>query len=242
VSGRHLPILLPGIEVTTYGGHWNAWGTSTCWDFLQREPIEAAVSAEMQRAAASGAVVSVNHPMPFGPAWEYPNALGYHAIEVWNGPFERGNEAAVAFWERQLRAGHRIAALGGSDTHLLESDDAGHRLGVPTTWAQVGEDHSAAGVLAALRSGRTFISHRPDGPQLYLDPAEAGSVRVHAVGARGAHLAVLSDHGREHDLRAASDDWQDVLQMPPERAYVRAQLTGASGEMLALTNALFEPK
>ena len=249
VTGAHLPILLPGLEVTTYGGHWNAWGTSTCWDFLT--PTEAAVTREMQQAAMRGAVVSVNHPIPFGPPWEYPDAVGYHAVEVWNGPFERGNAAAVAFWERQLRAGRHIAALGGSDTHRLKSDDVQHRLGVPTTWAQVGTDRSAAGVLAALRSGHAFISHDVAGPQLYLSCAEedttaAGSrpdaVRIRAVDARGAVLAVLSERGLERELHVAADDWSDTLRIAPPCAYVRAQLTASSGQMLALTNALFAPR
>lgn len=60
VTGEHLPIILPGIEVTTYGGHWNAWGTDRWWEF--REPTTAATSRAMQAAAASGALVSVNHP------------------------------------------------------------------------------------------------------------------------------------------------------------------------------------
>ncbi|MCA1645481.1 MAG: PHP domain-containing protein [Chloroflexi bacterium] len=25
VRGEHLPVVLPGVEVTTYGGHWNTW-------------------------------------------------------------------------------------------------------------------------------------------------------------------------------------------------------------------------
>src|SRR6185312_10568708 len=65
LKGPDLPVILPGVEVTTYGGHWNAWGTSTWWDF--REPTEDATSQVMQAAAASGALVSVNHPKPFGP-------------------------------------------------------------------------------------------------------------------------------------------------------------------------------
>jgi hypothetical protein len=68
VRGEHLPIVLPGVEVTTYGGHWNAWGTDRWWEF--REPETAAVSRTMQAAAASGALVSVNHPKPYGPPWE----------------------------------------------------------------------------------------------------------------------------------------------------------------------------
>jgi hypothetical protein len=235
VTGAHLPLLLPGIEVTTYGGHWNAWGTSTWWEF--RQPEEASVSRAMQAAAAAGAVVSVNHPKPFGPAWEYPNATGYHAIEVWNGPFGEGNAESVAFWERQLRGGRRVTALGGSDTHILLGEPRTDRLGVPTTWAYVGRDRTPAGVLNALRSGQVFVSRDVDGPQLYLSRAPDG-VRVHVAGAHGAVLALFSDAGRERALPVAGDDWTDVLRRGDECAYVRAELTSAGGEMLALSNAV----
>ena len=235
VTGPHLPILLPGVEVTTYGGHWNAWGTPTWWDF--REPDEAAVGRTLQQAASSGAVVSINHPMPFGPPWEYPNASGYHAIEVWNGTFERGNTASVAFWEQQLRAGRRIAAIGGSDTHRLQHRDPLHQLGRPTTWVEADDDRSTAGVLDALRAGRTFISHAPDGPQLYLH-RQADTLRVHAVDAQGATLAVLSERGREREITVATADWSETLSLP-DRAYLRAHLTAPDGPLLALSGAVF---
>src|SRR5579859_4685067 len=110
--GQYVPTVLPGVEVTTYGGHWNAWGTDRWWEF--REPTTEAVTRTMQAAAASGALVSVNHPKPYGPPWEYPAALGYHAVEVWNGAWERLNHVALNWWEQQLRTGRRLVALGGS--------------------------------------------------------------------------------------------------------------------------------
>jgi hypothetical protein len=73
-GGDGMPIVVPGTEVTTYGGHWNAWGTDRWWEF--REPEARAVEREMREAAASGALVCVNHPKPLGPPWEYPDATG----------------------------------------------------------------------------------------------------------------------------------------------------------------------
>src|SRR5205085_750053 len=83
-GGDGLPIVVPGVEVTTYGGHWNAWGTDRWWEF--REPDSASVARTMRAAAESGAVVSICHPKPFGPAWEYADAEA-DAVEVWNGPW-----------------------------------------------------------------------------------------------------------------------------------------------------------
>jgi predicted metal-dependent phosphoesterase TrpH len=237
VVGEDLPILLPGIEVTTYGGHWNAWGTSEWWEF--RERSEAATSQVMQAAAARGALVSINHPRPFGPAWEYPNAVGHHAIEVWNGRWPPLNQVALAWWEQQLRAGKRLVALGGSDTHRLKRVDAAGRLGSPTTWAHVGDVRSPEGVLGALRAGRAFISREPCGPQLFLDRAADG-YRVRVVDGGRAALVLVSDRGIEAATQVHTSDWTDTLRVPDERpAYVRAQLMDEHGQVLALTNPVF---
>jgi len=242
VRGEHLPILLPGVEVTTYRGHWNAWGTDRWWEF--REPESAAVSRTMQAAAASGALVSVNHPKPYGPPWEYPDAVGYHAVEVWNGGWERQNHVALAWWEQRLRDGYRLVALGGSDTHVLKALDPdrrhGRSLGAPTTWAMTGGARTPEAVLGALRAGKAFVSRGPDGPQLYLDRAPGG-VRVHVVGARGAALVLASAEGVGYSASIGSDDWSATPPLTDWPVYLRAQVMDAHGQMLALSNPLFGP-
>ncbi len=242
VRGEHLPILLPGIEVTTYGGHWNAWGTDTWWEF--RDPTPDAVSRAMRAAANAGALVSVNHPKPFGPAWEYSLAIGYQAVEVWNGAWERLNHVALAWWEDRLRAGSRLVAVGGSDTHNLRHSDLdsrhGRMLGLPTTWAQVGGERSTEGVLAALQAGRAFISRDVDGPQLFLARQEQ-AVRVRVVGAPRCALLLVSDRGVEVSPTVAREDWADTFALAPGGKYIRAQLMDEHGQVLALTNPLFDP-
>jgi hypothetical protein len=196
----------------------------------------------MQAAAASGALVSVNHPKPYGPAWEYPGAVAYHAIEVWNGDWQRLNDVSLAWWEEQLRAGRRIVALGGSDTHALNEVDPdprhGRRLGLPTTWARAGEERSTAGVLAALRGGQAFISRDVDGPQLYLT-READGCRVRVIDAHRATLTLVSHRGIEVTGTISSADWSDIFPIDEAAAYVRAQVVDEHGDMLALSNAVF---
>jgi hypothetical protein len=239
VQGSSLPIILPGVEVTTYGGHWNAWGTDRWWEF--REPDTDAVSRAMRAAAASGALVSVNHPKPFGPPWEYGSAIGFHAVEVWNGAWAGLNHTSLGWWEAQLRAGRRLVALGGSDLHRLKSSDPDPRharnLGTPTTWARVGDDRSVDGVLAALRAGRVFISASPFGPQLFVEPeADAMAIRVRAVGGRHAALAVISESGVVEAASVGSEDWTMRCRPPAPGGYLRVQLMDDYGQMLALSN------
>jgi hypothetical protein len=197
----------------------------------------------MQAAAASGALVSVNHPKPFGPPWQYPSAVGYHAIEVWNGAWERHNHVSLAFWEAQLREGKRIVALGGSDTHNVRKPDAdarhGRMLGRPTTWARVDGSPTAERVLQALRGGHAFISHDVEGPQVFLTPGGDG-VNVRVVDAKGAAVVLVSADGVVATAPVTLEDWTDTFAATEARGYLRAQILDEHGEMLALTNPLFD--
>jgi hypothetical protein len=185
----------------------------------------------MQHAASTGAVVSVNHPKPLGPPWEYANAMGFHAIEVWNGTWPEHNEVSLAWWDSLLRQGRRVLAVGGSDTHNLRNP-SGDRLGRPTTWAYLGADRSASGILSALRGGSVFVSHDVDGPQLYFS---RDAVRV--VDAHGATLILISERGVEHSITVASADWTTSIGVDSQ--YVRAEVRDARGEMLALSNPVW---
>jgi hypothetical protein len=241
-GGDGMPIVIPGVEVTTYGGHWNAHGTDRWWEF--REPSSRAVELEMRAAAASGALVSVCHPKPLGPAWEYA-AAGYHAVEVWNGPWARLNDAALAFWDGHLRRGQRIVALGGSDTHRLRTPDPDPRhaaaLGMPTTWVDAGERPDAGAIVAALREGRSFISASPRGPQIYLGPhpARKGCVHAEIRGASGATLVLRSGSGEIARALVTADAWDGSFDTPADARYVRAEVVGGSGSMLALSNPVW---
>ena len=239
-GGGGLPIVIPGVEVTTYGGHWNAWGTDRWWEF--REPDGPAVERAMAAAQAAGAFVSVNHPKPFGPAWEYDDIRSFDAVEVWNGPWARLNSFALAFWETRLRAGERLVAVGGSDTHVLRSQDPDPRhaeaLGMPTTWVEAGPNPDARAILDGMRAGRTFVSASPAGPQLYLDRDGTG-VEVTVRDAPGAALLIIGDHLAIAAEASRDGTWSTTARVPSATTYVRAQLVGAQGDLLALTSPLW---
>lgn len=241
-GGGGLPVVIPGIEVTTYGGHWNAWGTDRWWEF--REPNGPAVERAMASAAEAGAFVSVNHPKSFGPPWEYPDIRSFHAVEVWNGPWDRLNSQAMSFWESGLRAGQRLVAVGGSDTHLLRSQDPDPRhaqaLGMPTTWVEAGPSPDAHAILDGLRSGRTFVSASPAGPQLYLDRAR-DEIEVTVRNADGAALVILGDRGTIAAEASQAGLWSTSVRVPNGITYVRAQLVGPRGDLQALTSPIWFP-
>lgn len=239
----HHPFILHGVEITTYGGHWNVWGTDTWHEF--RRPIREATAAAMRAAANAGSIVSLNHPRPFGPPWSYGDDLAHHTVEVWNGPWDRLNWIALAYWEQQLRRGRRLVPVGGSDTHYLAPADPAAadplprpKLGEPTTWLQVNGEITAAGLLDALRHGRCFISHAPTGPELYLRrDQDALSVRV--VGAAGTTLQVIMDGAATAATVIDQDDWRTQTPLPAAWSYFRAQVFDQYGQMLALSSAIW---
>lgn len=235
-----LPFLLAGIEVTTYGGHWNVWGLREWFDF--RDPSAAGVAAEMRRAVAAGGFVSINHPRPWGPDWDYDGIEVNHAVEVWNGPWDRLNPVCVAFWEDQISRGRRVVAVGGSDTHELRSSGEGllppPKLAEPTTWLQVGDELSAASLLAALRDGRCFITASPFGPQLYCRRTGKG-VSVRVVGAEGMRLELVTGGETIAERVVDQDDRSEIFGFPEAAAYVRAQVVDGRGSMLAFANPVW---
>ena len=238
------PVLVPGVEVTTYGGHWNAWGGAGWYEF--REPTPEATRRAMQRARDDGAFVSVNHPRPYGPEWTYGVKLPFDAVEVWNGHWAFLNEAALAWWDALLKGGRRPVAIGGSDTHYLHRPDTGllpiAQLGTPTTWIQLpeGQPRTADAVLTALRAGRCFVSTSPAGPQLYLDQDPEGrGVIIEAIDAEGSIVSLHDDEGCRFTAGVRSERWTERILFAPRAAYLRAQLLDPFGTVLAVTNPVW---
>ena len=94
------PLVLRGEEITTYGGHTNAWGlpSGTWIDFRVRPGDIAAMSKIAAQVHRSGALISINHPFAScgGCAWSYDAAArGFDGIEVWNGTWDQTDEQAV---------------------------------------------------------------------------------------------------------------------------------------------------
>ena len=246
------PLLVPGVETTTYGGHWNAWAapdsTGHRWyDF--REPTGPATEAAMAAAVADGALVSINHPKPLGPAWVYPQVTSFHAIEVWNGDWDKLNPIALAYWEALLRRGMRVVAIGGSDTHRFRTPhrprfgipDA--RFGTPTTFIRSGVGPpTVASVLAALRRGDCFVSESPTGPELYVSPMADGpetALRVRVVGATGETLSVIGPEGAVFAAAVPSTDWSIAVPFATGTPWLRTQVTDRVGRVRALSNAVW---
>ncbi len=244
-------ILIPGYEVTTFQGHWNIWGTGRWIDL--RVTKEADMAEAVTAALAEGYLVSLNHPRPFGPDWMYPNVVVSDCIEVWNGPWEYLNDVCLGFWERRLKEGRRFVAVGGSDCHRLGITDEA-RLAGPTNYIYCEGAPSAAGLLAGLRAGHAFVTHAPDGPQLYLQSGSALmgdslphptsgrlAVSVHVVGGAGTELELWTAKGQAARRVVVDADATFALDLDVSATpYVRAQIRDPqTGSMLAVSNPIY---
>jgi len=248
-SGDGWPVLVPGVEVTTYAGHFNVWGTDAWYDF--RDPTTAGVQGAVDAALADGGLVSLNHPKSFGPEWEFSDVTGFHAIEVWNGWWSRLNHVSLREWDARLGRGERLVGLCGSDVHrpeLVGSPDnpfSPARIGWLTLWVQpegaAAGNLTAASILSAIRSGCCFMSESPTGPQLLFD-RDAATIRARVAGAGGDVLVLVGPGGALHALALATEDETITLPfdaLPPSTSCVRAQVQDTHGGIRALSNPIW---
>ncbi len=246
------PVLVPGVEVTTYAGHFNVWGTDAWYEF--RDPTAEGLQRAIDAARADGGLVSLNHPKPFGPEWVFPEVTGFDCIEPWNGWWGRINTRALHEWDDRLRKGERLTGVCGSDIHRPEvigdprNPLSPVRIAWPTLWIQTDDRLSAGTVIAAIRAGRTFISESPAGPQLYFRRQD-DKMTARIVGAAGDAVMLIGSPGVIGTASISTDDhtieWP-LAHLHPKNSgsrdmsrYVRAQVIDALGDVRALSNPLW---
>ncbi len=200
-------LLIPGQELTTSRGHVNVWGETGWMDF--RLTQDADLPKLIKHVHESGGLFSINHPKDTGYNWHYPVPEHFDALEVWQSAWAYCNWESVAFADSLLREGRRFTFVGGSDRHQPgwpDTDPLFLQVGTPMTWLYITE-WTVAGVLAALRNGRTYLSESPTGPRLELTVAgvpmggavprssQVQRVKTSVTGAAGCTLRYLSDEG-----------------------------------------------
>lgn len=256
IGGNDL-LLLPAEEITTYYGHANVWGSSRWHDFrLRSAALMAEVAAE---ARAAGGLFSINHPRAGGPPWELGTDFAFDCLEVWNGWWTWRNDEALALWEKLLRAGRRVVAVGGSDRHQgsVSGAQALLSVGQPTTWVYA-PGLSVRGILDGLRAGRVCVSNSPMGPrvelkvetedgrqadmggELALAPGEPIIVHVHALEAAAHSLRLVADGETWDRVPVATDDVTMTWTLAAVSRYVRVQIEMPEAESLVLA-ALSNP-
>jgi hypothetical protein len=147
------PLWILGEEVTTPGGHASVWGLDDGeWVDFRVSAGDARIKELVAAANRQGGVFSINHPAStcVGCGWTHEVVEGIEGIEISNG---RHGEigAAIAIWERQLRAGRRITAVGSSDWHGAPNPIDNANVRVYATKL------TEPALLAGIRAGRVIV-------------------------------------------------------------------------------------
>jgi hypothetical protein len=258
-------LLVPGEEVTTYGGHGNVWGLREWVDFRCHD--DDALRRVIEHVLGRGVLFSINHPKNIGPPWE-SSAVRAPCMEVWQAPWRWYNWESLDAWERILVEGERVIAVGGSDCHSVPPARPSHPHGPgePTTWVYVPGPLTEGALLEAIRQGHVFMSEDPGGPFLTLSADRDGdgrfehmmgdtlevpegsrvTIRVQYRGLAGKKLRLL--RGRdviEETVVETEEVTRDLPLVVSEPGYLRAEVKGFRGRpergevVHAMTNPLY---
>ena len=251
-------LVIPGEEVTTRHGHWLAVGLSARawvdWRYGPRDRVFPRFAAEVREAG--GLVVAAHPAVPLpGSAWEFGFA-DVQALEVWNGRWNVDDELSLRIWQRLLRRGRRVVAVGGSDSHGRHQ-----RVGSPQT-AVHAHELSVPAIVDGLRRGRSYVvrssgvaceltascagggAHAAGpGQTLRVPPQTAVTVTAVISGAPGTNAVLVTAAGRAGRAAVTSGrarlQWELNASARFVRLEVREAQRGRPGAMIALTNPVW---
>ena len=253
-----LPLLLRGEEITTYGGHTNAWGLpSGTWIDFRVSPKDSTRMSEVVTAVhRAGALISINHPFALcgGCAWTYdPAVRDFDAIEVWNGEWDVTDNLALMMWDKILQSGRRPTAIGSSDSHRPANP-----IGQPTTQVAA-RVASQAALLNAIREGRVYLTREVAlpvlkfeaettrsktrwmiGDEIHLSTPTTIRFLVSTTSIPGATISLVSNGQVLRSLSTTSDGQPQVIEIECRtNSYYRLEVRDATKTMLALTNPIY---
>ncbi|MCA1629087.1 MAG: CehA/McbA family metallohydrolase [Acidobacteria bacterium] len=256
-SGR--PLVMRGEEITTYGGHANAWGLPAgAWiDFRVRAGDSARMARVTDEAHRLGALISINHPAERcgGCSWSYDaSGRGFDGIEVWNGTWAAPDEESLVMWDKILRAGRRITAIASTDSHRQDTP-----IGQPASHVAARE-LTQTSILNAIREGHVYLTGSAERPFVSFEVETSAGKRRAIVGDEirlGAPAAVrlfitVKDAPTDATISLVSDG--EVIRTSQVRAdgqtqafeiecardtYFRLEVRDKSKSMIALTNPVY---
>ena len=229
-------VFIPAMEITTSSGHANVFGLEDWIDFRIARPEDAHVLAD--RVHCKGGLLSINHDKP-PMGWDH-DVPDIDCMEAWQSHWLAGNWIALDRYESRLRAGRRIALIGGSDFHqparLLP--DGPLTLARPTTKLWL-DELSEQAVLAALKAGRGYVTEAPDGPHLSFTAngkpmgasLGAGPIEVDAEidGAAGDRLVWIDARGPLSEAIIPDQSWRPTFVFDDVCTFLRAEIVADAG-------------
>ena len=261
-------LLIPGREMTTFHGHFNVFGVTQFLDW-RVSPGRLSLNEVLRDALAKGGLASVNHAQaPEGedcmgcgwvPAADTDMGL-FSAVEVIN--YGVIMFSSATYWDSQLREGHRLAAVGGSDNHNATTPPGEPgSIGWPTTVIEA-EELSVAAILHGIRSGRTFVDLTASRDKTLDFAAESGGasarmgetlhvvdgaqiqVSIHAAAVQGSTAHLYLDGEESSAVPAMRLDGADVhmsttLTTTPGRHWLRVVVRDAAEKDQLISSSLY---
>jgi hypothetical protein len=253
VDGVQDPSLLTivGEELTTPGGHASVWGLGP-GDFVDFRalPGDGRIDGLVGSAVARGAVFSINHPFADCAqcSWDHPVPAGVTGLEIWN-RWDGPQEPAIALWDRLLREGRRVTAVGSSDFHRRPAPLG---RGSVRVWAP---ELSTAAILQAIREGRVVVMGDGTTPPPVVTLHAGGrtatigdTLRVPSGGTLRLEVEASTWVGGRADVIWSGEKVGSlILGREPARfehraagdGYLRVEIRGPDGAVVALTNPIF---
>jgi len=164
-------LMLPAIEVTTDQGHFNVHGPRRTLNMFNATYSSAALIEQGLGLVASGeGNISINHPAMKPWHWHYKNIAleKVNTFEVCCDPTwstsPKATEDALILLTHIWNSGHRIAAVGGSDSHLEPHERNANATepsvyGDPSTFVYA-DTLSGNGILQGLRQGNVYLERQ----------------------------------------------------------------------------------
>jgi hypothetical protein len=194
-------------------------------------------------------------PVP-GSLWEF----GFDhvdALEVWNGQWNLDDEVSLRIWQRLLREGRHVVAVGGSDSHAHHQP-----VGSPQTVVHA-RQLSTPAIVDGLGCGRSYIAWSRSvtveftlssrraaelagpGQTLRVPPGAPVTVTAMITGAPGTSAALITATGCA-GRATVSGPARTMLRWELDAAsarFVRLEIREAQrrplGAMVALTNPVW---
>ena len=207
-------LIWPGREVITYHGHVNSLGETPGALEYRHGFEDVNIGAIQRAIKSAGALFQVNHPTSFpGPVFSSfcrgcEFTLGdqidwsqVDTMEILNGPVRATADdlgvpvpaleienpfmtTALLLWEQQLRAGHKITAVSGSDSKGVDAEDQRVRKGYGSSATVVyAENLSRPALARAIQAGHAYVQTR----------GVAGSPELEFEAVRGPQRAIFGD-------------------------------------------------
>jgi predicted metal-dependent phosphoesterase TrpH len=257
-------LLIPGREMTTFYGHFNAFGVTQYVNYLVAEGSGRTIDEVIAEIRAMGGIVSINHPQSptdercRGCGWAPPGPVDlskFSAVEVVN-----SGRIMDRFWEQQVAKGLRLTAIGGSDNHdALRAGDQPGAIAYPTTVVQA-KQLSVAGILDGIRAGHVFIDLTGSkdrlleveastprmtahmGDQIAIESGFELHLRVHIVSCDNAKVRLLLDGqpmGTPLSVQSQNQTVETDWKSDGGKHWIRFVVSNESGQTILLGNPVF---